>query len=342
MSEHALVYDREPLAHRMLVLYEAAGVSGDIASYLVRSLLSEGRIDYVTVIKTKNGLEPRRITRDGPTGLITTTTAVSLHPENETRILSPTVTDSPRQTRAVMLAYVSGRWADRDRQAWHELQTWLAESAIDVVVPYGETLAAAIPPVTVRLRRDFPTLITLIRAHALLHHLHRDRDPDGAVIATFEDYATVRGLVSDLLADAAEHALPATVRETVEAVATLTRDQDPLDEGVPVTRVAGLLGVDKSTALRRVRVATARGFLRNLEDRRFRPARLVLGERLPGDAALLPPVAELEWLHGCAAVGTDDVTLEFDYPQSAGELDPSDLSASTDYLVGVPVESDIR
>jgi hypothetical protein len=46
MSERALIYDSEPLVHRMLVLYEAAGIRGDIASYLVRSLLSEGRINY--------------------------------------------------------------------------------------------------------------------------------------------------------------------------------------------------------------------------------------------------------------------------------------------------------
>ena len=49
MSEHALAYDREPLQHRMLVIYEMAGMAGDWASYLIRSLLSEGRVRYETV-----------------------------------------------------------------------------------------------------------------------------------------------------------------------------------------------------------------------------------------------------------------------------------------------------
>jgi hypothetical protein len=331
MSERALVYDREPLAHRMLVLYEAAGISGDIASYLMRSLLSEGRINYATVVKTKNGLEDRRITREGPTGLITTTTAVSLHPENETRILSLTVTDSPAQTRAIMLAHALGDRSDRDRQAWHDLQTWLTETAIDVVVPYAATLARAIPPVAVRLRRDFPTLLTLIRAHALLHQLHRDRDPEGAVLANFEDYTTVRALVSDLLADADERAVTATVRETVEAIRELTCDSDPLDEGVPLTRVAALLDIDKSTALRRVRVAIARGFVRNLEERRGRPARLVLGEALPDDSVLLPATAELERLHGCVPVNGDDIPFDLRYPPSA--LDPD--AGEADAVIGL-------
>lgn len=41
MSERALAYSEEPLRHRVLVLFEAAGLQGDFASYLVRSLLSE-------------------------------------------------------------------------------------------------------------------------------------------------------------------------------------------------------------------------------------------------------------------------------------------------------------
>ena len=324
MSERALAYDTEPLVHRMLVLYEAAGISGDIASYLMRSLLSEGRINYLTVVKSKNGLEHKRITREGPTGLITTTTAVSLHPENETRLLSLTVTDSPAQTHAIMLAHALGQGPQRDRGAWHDLQTWLAGSPAEITIPYAAALAEAIPPVAVRLRRDFPTLIALIRAHALLHQHRRQHDPDGRVIANFEDYATVRGLVSDLLADATERAVAAIVRETVEVVRELTEEHDPLGEGVPVTRVAARLEVDKSTALRRVRVAIARGFVRNLEDRRGRPARLVLGEPLPADSVLLPTTPDLERLHGCGPIYGDDLPVEGDYPRSAWDPDAGD------------------
>src|SRR4051794_32493223 len=39
MSERALAYSDADLRHRMLVLYEAAGLTSDFASYLVRSLL---------------------------------------------------------------------------------------------------------------------------------------------------------------------------------------------------------------------------------------------------------------------------------------------------------------
>ena len=86
MSERALAYSEEPVKHRMLVIYEAAGTQGDFATYLMRSLLSEGHVRYETVEKTKDGLKARLIEREGPTGLIVTTTAVNLHPENETRM----------------------------------------------------------------------------------------------------------------------------------------------------------------------------------------------------------------------------------------------------------------
>ena len=52
-SERALVYDKEPLAHRTLVVYEASGLESETLSYIVRSLLSEGRLRYPTVVKPR-------------------------------------------------------------------------------------------------------------------------------------------------------------------------------------------------------------------------------------------------------------------------------------------------
>ena len=79
MSDRALAYSNEPLQHRHLVIYEAAGMTSEFASYLVRSLLSEGRLRYETVEKTKEGLVARLIEREGPTGLIVTTTSIQMH-----------------------------------------------------------------------------------------------------------------------------------------------------------------------------------------------------------------------------------------------------------------------
>jgi hypothetical protein len=283
MSEHALVYDETPLVHRMIVIYEAVGMAGELQTYLVRSLLSEDHIRYVTVEKTKEGIRPKVIDRPGPTGLITTTTAVHLHPENETRLLSVTVNDSPAQTHAVLLAHADGRELNGNVGPWHELQDWLAAGTTVVDVPYARTLAEAIPPVAVRLRRDFPAVLSLIRAHALLHRATREI-VNGAIIATIADYGAVRELVADLVSDAVGMTVTDAVRETVRAVGDLT-----LEGGeTSITKLAAMLQIDKASASRRVRSAIDGGYLQNLEDRRGRPARLTLGDPLPDEVTILP------------------------------------------------------
>src|SRR5580658_9588607 len=137
-----LAYSTEPLKHRHLVIYEAAGMASDFATYLIRSLLSEGRLRYETVEKTKDGLAPRLIEREGPTGLIVTTTSLRLHPENETRMLSLTITDTRDQTAAVFraLAQETNR-AEIDLTRWQALQTWLATGPNGVVIPFADRLA---------------------------------------------------------------------------------------------------------------------------------------------------------------------------------------------------------
>jgi hypothetical protein len=188
MSERALAYGEEPLKHRMLVLYEAEGMSGDTASYLIRSLLSEGCVRYETVEKTPQGLQGRLIEREGPTGLIVTTTRDGLHPENETRLISLTLADGKEQTRAILLALAEEDLRDVvDREPWQALQQWIASGDTRVVIPYAATLVRLIPPVAVRLRRDTKLLLNLIRAHALLHQAIRERDPEGRVLATIGD-----------------------------------------------------------------------------------------------------------------------------------------------------------
>src|SRR5215217_796679 len=288
MSERTLAYSEEPIMHRFLVIYEAAGMSGEFATYLMRSLLSEGRVRYETVEKTSEGIKPRLIEREGPTGLIVTTTAVKLHPENETRLLSLTVTDTQDQTRAVMAALAEEACeAAPDLATWHALQVWLESAEHRVSITYARKLAALIPPVAVRLRRDFGALLNLIRAHALLHQASRVRDTEGRIIATIEeDYAAVRELVADLVSEGIEVTVPKTVRETVEAVKRLREDSN--GEPVTVVEIARELKLDRSAVSRRVRNAKDRGYLRDLEENQRKPSRLVLGDDLPDDLQILP------------------------------------------------------
>ena len=104
-------------------------MDSDLTVYFVKSLLSEGRLHYETVEKTSEGMKPRLIEREGPTGLIITTTAVKLHPENESRLLSLTVTDTQEQTRVVMVALAEEVSGEPNVEEWRALQRWLQRLA---------------------------------------------------------------------------------------------------------------------------------------------------------------------------------------------------------------------
>ena len=91
--------------------------------------------------------------------------------------------------------------SDGDLEPWRDLQRWLADAEHRVTIPYAHRLAELVPPVAVRLRRDFGSVLALIRAHAVLHQASRDRDDAGRIIATLDDYAVVRDLVADTIAE---------------------------------------------------------------------------------------------------------------------------------------------
>ena len=296
-SEHSLIYDDEPLRHRVLVIYEASGLESDKFSYIVRSLLSEGKLRYPTVVKRDGELKTVMIEREGPTSLITTTTAIRLHHENETRLLSLASDESPAQTSDVLEALAAeGEDEGPDYERWHALQRWIELGDRRVTVPFGRELARLVPPVAVRLRRDFGSLLALIRAHALLHQATRGRDAKGRVVATLDDYAVVRDLLQDVVSEAVEQTVKPEVREVVAKVQEIVESSTE-GNSASQRQVGDSLELDKGSVSRRVRAALDGGYLRNLEERRGRPHRLVPGDDLPDDVEVLPAP---EALHGCA------------------------------------------
>ena len=305
MSERALAYDEEPLAHRFLVIYEADGLGGDLATYLLRSLLSEACLRYLTVEKTSDGLKPKLIERSGPTGLLLTTTWNAIHPENETRMLSLTVRDDRAQTAGILRTLAeqaSGRQAEEvDLAPWQALQTWLALAGChEVTIPYAAELASLSDPRAVRIRRDFSAVLNLVRSHALLHQATRDRNEHGSIIATLVDYAAVYELAIDSVNEGVKASVPPGVRAAVDAVAEIFKETE---NAVSIRELAERLGIDDSATRRRVRVALDAEYLVNLANEKGEPGgrkknqgkttRLVTGEPMPAETSVLPSPDEL-------------------------------------------------
>ena len=198
MSRRFLFYDENAYSHRFLVVPEWASIAQDDELVaLLRTLLSEGRIIHGTVDAEEGKRSARRIEKAGPTGLVVTTTEGFVDAEMETRCLSLSTDDSPEQTRRVFAVF-----ADQEEElesavdfdAWHELQLWVgAHGETRVVIPFVRALGELMPSGATRLRRDFVSLLCLVRAHAILYQAQRQRDAQSRIIATAEgDYEPVR------------------------------------------------------------------------------------------------------------------------------------------------------
>jgi len=140
------------------------------------------------------------------------------------------------------------------------------------------------------MRRDITKVCNLVRAHALLHRANRARNSIGEIVATLHDYAVVRDLVHDLLAESAQAAIPADVRQTVEAVMAISKHGLT---GVSERELVARLNLHKSVVSRRVWKAIELGYLDDLGYGRGHRKVLVVGQPLREDGKVLPSVGEV-------------------------------------------------
>jgi hypothetical protein len=331
MSRRYLFYTDEDFRHRFIVVPEWASISKDEEIVaMLRVLLSEGRLVHGTV-EGEGRRTARRIEKEGPTGLIITTTEAAVDPELETRCLSLMTDDSPEQTRRVFAATAAQEFSDDevDFERWRDLQLWIGESR--VLVPFVRALADLMPASATRLRRDFVSLLCLVRAHAILYQAQRERDDDGRIVATIEDdYKPVRELVGDLIAEAVEASVTDATRTTVEAVQAILNEGNAHASPKAVT---DRLGIGRSAAYDRIRRALLKGYLVNEAVKNERSMKLVVGSPLPGTEAFLPSPADVvRVMSGRAPGQAERHELRESEVLSGGPARPGDLQERDDEL----------
>ncbi len=264
------------------------------AASAFRSLIADSRLLYDVVEPRRDGRsETRRIEKEGPTNIVTTSTK-PLREQASTRVLIASIPDSPGQTEQVLEVIAREFMSPTilgEPQQWVDLQRWLAlTGSTQVAVPYAGRLALAMPNGPVRLRRDFKSILTVVTSFALLHQAQRDRDEDGRILATPEDYELTRWLIGEYFISTVSDGVTPTVRETAEAVAKLHKQEGHITGA----RLAEHLSLARSSVDYRVKAALRGGWI--VDARKAKSGPLQLGPGAP-----LPEVQPLPDLFG---VGT--------------------------------------
>ena len=180
MSRRYLFYTEEEFSHRFVYVPEWASISrrrrarGDAPDPPLRGA------DHARHRRGRREADGPPDREERPDRAAVTTTEAAVDAEIETRCLSIVTDDSPEQTRRVFRALAALEdelETPVDFDAWHELQEWIASHGeTRVVVPFVDALAELMPAGATRLRRDFVTLLCLVRAHAILYQAQREQD----------------------------------------------------------------------------------------------------------------------------------------------------------------------
>lgn len=323
MSEKALPYlgSEMSLKNRVLFLGEAAGMADGNGRAFLRQLMTEGKIEYMTVQKTSGGLKGEKLpVVEGPICFMMTTTATRVHHEDQSRLLILNI-DYDRDTiRTALLNAANGKTRSAvqiDLTPWHELQETLKANPVEVRIPYAERLAEHMPIENIKVQRDFPKVLSMIKACALVHKNDREKDLEGNIIANIEDYDVIYNLLSAPLSQGLEADATPGVRAVVEGIGLFSKnDRNSYFEGISQSRLAEHLNLDRSSVLRNVHAAIDLGYLVNLNPGKGREAKIQLGERklslteaLPRPQVLFEGISP-EQVHRCTTSEKDPKPIQ--------------------------------
>lgn len=210
LTQNALFYlSTLNLSHKHLMVAELPGLQDGY--YAVRTLLSEGRLRLWVPQKDGDKIETTEIIVEGPTGIVITTVEAELEEQDETRLIELFVNESKYQTERI-LAYQAKKAAGKVESADEEREYLinriknLAEG--QVVIPYAEKIKF---PIALRSRRDFPKLLSLIGAAAVLSQESRATEMAGdklIIEATLDDFYYARTVIKHTLMHSQSHLSP--------------------------------------------------------------------------------------------------------------------------------------
>lgn len=196
LTAQSLYYMGADALRNKVVLVDEYEGTGD-ADHPLRVLQSRGELRLATTVKGKS----ESFVVNGPVAVMSGTTATNVDVQNSSRCLTVSLDDGPAQTRRVQAAqaeaWAGERRARADLDIWRDAQRVL--KPVTIAIPFATRLS--FPSRTATDRRLSAQVLGLVAAHALLHQRRRDRDREGRVVATVEDYKIVYELLKPVVAE---------------------------------------------------------------------------------------------------------------------------------------------
>ncbi|WP_108605728.1 hypothetical protein [Aminobacter sp. MSH1] len=294
MSEKALPYlTGISLKNRILYLGEASGMSDGNGRAFLRQLMTEGKLDYLTVQKTSNGMKGEKLpTVEGPISFMMATTANHIHHEDQSRMLTLNIEEDHEKIRQALRNQANGLSKSTvalDLAPWHDLHDYICENKKKIIIPYAERIVDLLPINNFKIQRDFPKVLSLIKACALVHFNKREEDNNGNIIADQSDYQEIHNLLNKPLSEGLDSSVREGVRNVVLAVTDIYKKGANID-GVSHSKLSEHMGMDRSVVGRNIHAAISQGYLTNNNPGQGREAKVAIGDRkLPeGNALPLP------------------------------------------------------
>ncbi len=291
-SPKAVIYSKEDCKHKHIILEELAGL--DEGNVWVRTLLSEGEINYETVDQNQ---ESKVIKKEGPTGLIATTTKRKIYKEDDTRYLCWDIQDDLQSLDASLMSSAKAAEghspASYDFPDWRAFGNWLAMGPSTVVIPFATQIVTRMKKIDNRQRRDWEQLKSLIMAHALMNQCNRATDTAGQILAKVEDYGAVRDLVIEVFGQSIEATVPEPIKQVAIAVTSVTTHRADYKDGAPLGVIAEKIKRDKGSTSRRVAEAVDWGLVVDVGAGLGYPRKLKPGNPIPQSQDIFPTVEDL-------------------------------------------------
>jgi hypothetical protein len=238
-SPKSLYHLQEGLKHKALIVtegfqFQERNATDSELVYVVRSLISEGRVSYQCVEKDESGKLVTVIKKvEGPTSFITTTVMEKLEAQFEDRLFTVHPDETVQQTKDIInlrARMMSGTVSGLDKRTvslWKALHSLL--KPVEVIIPFAPQIAGFLTDsakVPISARRAFNRVLAVTQTIACTYQYQRKRDFKGRLIAEYSDYY----MAVQIVREAFRESLGQESRETEKKLAYI-KDNGPINYG---------------------------------------------------------------------------------------------------------------